>query len=117
MGGVSSSTCAVTFSDSGFIFDVPNMLSGKPTSASLQAVKKSDSSQKCVPGFAAGKRNVLFSRTYVSPGTGTEPVLVNGASVTNNTTVELNFDASALAPFGRALRRCRGVKPECQFHW
>lgn len=98
VGGVSSSTCAVTFSDSGFIFDVPNMLSGKPTSASLQAVKKSDSSQKCVPGFAAGKRNVLFSRTYVSPGTGTEPVLVNGASVTNNTTVELNFDASALAP-------------------
>lgn len=97
VGGVSGDNCTVAFADSGFILDVPNLLAAKPMAATIQAVKKSDSSQKCVPGFASGTRSVQFSRSYADPGTGSQPVLVNATAVTNATPVTLNFDATATA--------------------
>lgn len=91
-------SCTVNFVESGFIFDVPNTLAAKPTPATLRAVRKDDQTQACVPGFASGTRTVQFSRLYSDPGTGTQPVVVNGEAVTTNTPVTLNFDASASAP-------------------
>lgn len=98
-GGGLSTNCAVSFADSGFIFDVPNTLSAKPTNATIQAVKKSDSSQACVPGFASGTRTLQFTSSYTNPATGTLPVQVNGTAVTASpANVSLNFDATASAP-------------------
>ncbi len=98
-GGALSTNCAVNFADSGFIFDVPNTFSAKPVAATIQAVKKSDSSQACVPSFASGSRTLQFTRSYTTPNTGTQAVLVNniavGAVATN---VSLSFDANASAP-------------------
>lgn len=91
-------SCTVTFAASGFIFDVPNTLAAKPTPATLRAVRQDDHSQACVPGFASGTRTLAFSRLYSDPGTGTQPVVINGTAVTTNTPVTLNFDTAASAP-------------------
>lgn len=97
-GGALSTNCAVTFADSGFVFDVPNTLAAKPTAATLRAVKKDDATQACVPGFSNGIRSVQFSRSYTNPASGTLPVQVNGSAVTSNTDVSLSFDDTASAP-------------------
>lgn len=94
VGGVSAS-CAVTFSSSGFILDVPNLLANKPTAATLQAVKD-DGTQRCVPAWQ-GDRTVNFTRTYSNPATGTLPVQINGTTVTSNTPLTLSFDNTASA--------------------
>lgn len=98
-GGALSNNCVVNFADSGFIFDVPNTFSAKPVAATIQAVKKSNSSQTCVPGFASGSRTLQFSRSYTDPGAGTQPVLVNNIAIAAAATnLSLNFDATASAP-------------------
>ncbi|MGH8353922.1 MAG: DUF6701 domain-containing protein, partial [Pseudomonas sp.] len=98
VGGVSSS-CAVTFADSGFILEVPNLVAAKPTSASIRAVKKDDQTQACVAGFGGGTRTLQFSSAYSNPTTGTQPVSINGVAVgTAPSDVTLNFDAAASAP-------------------
>lgn len=95
VGGVSAS-CAVTFSSSGFILDVPNLLANKPTAATLQAVRD-DGSQRCVPAWQNVSRSVNFTRTYSNPATGTLPVQINGTTVTSNTPLTLSFDSTASA--------------------
>ncbi|MDP3845773.1 MAG: LamG-like jellyroll fold domain-containing protein [Pseudomonas sp.] len=98
-GGALSSSCTVPFADSGFIVTVPDMLAAKLTTGSIRAVKKNDATQACVPGFPSGARTVQFSSAYVSPNTGTQPVVVNGTAVTAAlTNVALDFDAAASAP-------------------
>ncbi len=94
-----STGCKINYADSGFLLTVPNLLAAKPTAATIQAVKKSDTSQACVPGFASGTRDVQFSSSYLSPASGTQPVFVNGTSVSATlSNVSLIFDAAARAP-------------------
>lgn len=98
IGGRLSSDCRVNFADSGFLLDVPNMIAGKTVEASLQAVRKDDKTQACVPGFAKGQRNVAFRAVYSDPATGTRPVLINETEVsTKPATVGLRFDDDARA--------------------
>lgn len=95
--------CALAFADSGFAFDVPNLTACKPSApVVISAVRKDDATQRCVPGFASGTRNVAFWSTYTNPISGTRPVLVNAAAVTGSspgTNVSLNFDVNAQASF------------------
>ena len=88
--------CDVVFADSGFIFDVPNLLAGKPQSGiTLQAVRKNPTTQICDPAFSSGTRTVQFTRAFSDPASGTQPVQVNGTAVTANTDVSLTFDVNA----------------------
>ncbi|HYQ37762.1 MAG TPA: DUF6701 domain-containing protein [Pseudomonas sp.] len=98
----STADCKVSFVDSGFIFDVPTLLAGKvQTGITLQAVRKDDSSQRCVPGFGPATRTLQFWSDYVDPGTGTLPVRVNGGAVSGSasapTSLSLSFDSTATA--------------------
>lgn len=94
-----TSGCKISYADSGFLLSVPNMLAAKPTAATIQAVKKSDTSQACVPGFASGTRTLKFSSSYLSPTSGTQSVIVNNTPVPAALTdLSLTFDASASAP-------------------
>ena len=96
----STANCEVVFADSGFVFDVPNMIAARPESGiALQAVKKDDRTQACVPGFDdGGKRTLQFSSSYVNPDTGTRQVVVNDTPVgASPTDIELTFDSEARA--------------------
>lgn len=91
-------TCELDFRDSGFIFDVPTLLAGKPSGPiQMQAVRTDDTTQTCAPAFS-GARTVQFWSDYVAPGTGSTQVEVNNSPVANaapGTPLNLNFDANA----------------------
>ncbi|NHT33756.1 MSHA biogenesis protein MshQ [Aeromonas hydrophila] len=99
-GGVlSSAACTLTFADSGFVFDVPDTYSNQPQTVAIKAVKKSDVTKQCVPGFANQSKSVKFWSSYVLP---TSNSFNSGMSVNNNligssqanaTALSLNFDA------------------------
>ncbi|WP_115720048.1 DUF6701 domain-containing protein [Gallaecimonas mangrovi] len=105
-GGTPSSSCNMTFADSGFVFDVPDFIANQgATGILLKAVKKDDTSQKCVPDFASTTKTVRFWSNYVDPLRAAKPVLrqvsVNGSSVGNQqsdaTGLSLAFNASGEA--------------------
>lgn len=95
----STANCEVVFADSGFVFDVPNLIAARPeTGIALQAVKTDDRTKACVPGFDGGTRTLQFNSSYVNPATGTRSVLVNGTPVgASPTDIELTFDSEARA--------------------
>ena len=99
-----SNSCDIAFADSGFIFDVPTQISGKPSTAvQISAVKKDDASQACVPAFANVSKNIGFWFNYSNPTSGTLPLSLNSTTLGSNaaspTPVSLNFDGNARATF------------------
>jgi MSHA biogenesis protein MshQ len=95
----STTSCRITYADSGLLLQVPNMLAAKPTAATISAVRKSDNALQCVPAFASVSRNVSFTSAYTNPSTGTQPVVVNGSNVRGTAvSMNLNFDATGTAP-------------------
>ena len=95
----STSDCTIAYADSGFIFNVPTLIAARPQSnIALRAVKKSDTSQACVPGFSNVTRNLNFNLTNVSPTSGTQPIIVNNSAVTSTpSTLSLAFDSTGSA--------------------
>lgn len=98
-GALSSAACTLTFADSGFVFDVPDTYSNQPQTVAIKAVKKSDVTKQCVPGFANQSKSVKFWSSYVSPasnnfnsGMSVNNTLI-GSSQANATAFALNFDA------------------------
>ncbi len=89
----STSGCKVTFLDSGFLVSVPNLIAGRPQSATIAAVRKDDRSQACVPAFANVSRTLGLATRYQNPSTGTRNVMLNGSA----TTATLAFDGSGVA--------------------
>lgn len=96
-----SANCTLNFADSGFIFDVPDLLANKPSgNVDLFAARKDDVSQRCVPAFASGTRTVQFWSGYSNPATGTLSLSVNSTAVAGSspgTGIALAFDANARA--------------------
>lgn len=96
----STADCRVYFADSGFVFDVPDLLAGKPhVNVALQAMRTEPGDpQRCVPGFGPATRTLQFWSEYVDPGTGSMPVHLNGAAIsTAPSSLTLNFDNTATA--------------------
>ncbi|WP_429048479.1 DUF6701 domain-containing protein [Aeromonas hydrophila] len=98
-GTPSAAACTLSFADSGFFFDVPDTYSNQPQTVAIKAVKKSDVTKLCVPGFANQSKSVKFWSSYISP---TSNNFNSGMSVNNNligssqanaTAFSLNFDA------------------------
>ncbi|WP_318841676.1 DUF6701 domain-containing protein [Aeromonas hydrophila] len=98
-GALSSAACTLTFADSGFVFDVPDTYSNQPQTVAIKAVKKSDVTKQCVPGFANQIKSVKFWSSYVSPASNiyNSRMSVNnsviGTSQGNATALSLSFDA------------------------
>ena len=99
-----SSDCLVSFAESGFIFNnlSPLLARKEKLDVELQAVRKDDLSDNCVPAFGPGTtRPVKLWSGYVLPNSGTQPVQVNGTPLSggaSGTTLELEFDEQAKAP-------------------
>lgn len=97
----STANCQIIFADSGFLFDVPNLLANKESAdIQLRAVRKDNSTQLCVPAFEAGTRRVQFWSGYSDPVTGSRPVQVNDTNVASSapgTDIDLAFGPGAQA--------------------
>ncbi|WP_290122051.1 DUF6701 domain-containing protein [Aeromonas salmonicida] len=66
-GTPSVAACTLSFADSGFFFDVPDTYSNQPQTVTIKAVKKSDVTKQCVPGFASQSKSIKFWGSYISP--------------------------------------------------
>ncbi|AMQ44722.1 MSHA biogenesis protein MshQ [Aeromonas veronii] len=66
-GTPSTAACTLNFADSGFFFDVPDTYSNQPQTVTIKAIKKSDVTKLCVPGFASQTKSVKFWSSYISP--------------------------------------------------
>ncbi|EIS3745328.1 MSHA biogenesis protein MshQ [Aeromonas hydrophila] len=99
VGTPSAAACTLNFADSGFFFDVPDTYSNQPQAVAIKAVKKSDVTKLCVPGFANQSKSVKFWSSYVSPASNNynSKISVNssviGTDLGSATLVPLAFDA------------------------
>ncbi|WP_429210919.1 DUF6701 domain-containing protein [Aeromonas veronii] len=66
-GTPSTAACTLNFADSGFFFDVPDTYSNQPQTVTIKAIKKSDVTKLCAPGFASQTKSVKFWSSYISP--------------------------------------------------
>ncbi len=66
-GTPSAAACTLNFADSGFFFDVPDTYSNQPQTVTIKAIKKSDVTKLCVPGFASQTKSVKFWSSYITP--------------------------------------------------
>jgi MSHA biogenesis protein MshQ len=94
-GGVCDAN--LNFADSGFLFDVPHHVAEVSQSVNVSAVKKSDNSLVCTPGFASVSRPITFKCSYTNPVTGTLPVRVAGAALNAANNVSAACDATGQA--------------------
>lgn len=98
-GTPSVAACTLSFADSGFIFDVPDTYSNQPQTVTIKAVKKSDVTKQCVPGFASQSKSIKFWGSYISPTSNlsNSKISVNnnvlGAGQETAVPVSLAFDA------------------------
>lgn len=98
-GTPSAAACTLNFADSGFFFDVPDTYSNQPQTVTIKAVKKSDVTKLCVPGFASQTKSVKFWSSYITPASNpyNSQMSINsstiGASQGAATPLSLVFDA------------------------
>ncbi len=88
-GALSNAACTVNFSDSGFVFDVPDKLAAKPIDVLIKAVKKDDITKRCVSAFASTPKNLKFWSSVVDrPSIASytpPPVTVNSRAIASTT--------------------------------
>ena len=102
---IPSSSCTLAYYDTGFIYSVPDITACQSSASfNIQAVRRDDTSQLCVPAFGNRTASLNLWTTYSNPNTGTEQIqLAHNATNTilatssPGTPVSLNFDANAQA--------------------
>lgn len=101
----SSTSCNLTFYDTGFIYNVPNLTSCNTSApVTVSAVRKDNTSQTCVPSFQNRTETINFWSTYSNPTTGSNQLTLNNgatnytvATSSPGTGVPLSFDNSGQA--------------------
>ncbi|QSR71289.1 DUF6701 domain-containing protein [Aeromonas jandaei] len=98
-GSPTAQACTFSFADSGFFFDVPDTYSNQPQTVTIKAVKKSDVTKQCVPGFASQTKSIKFWSSYITPANNpyNSQMSVNGSAIGASqgaaTPLSLAFDA------------------------
>lgn len=102
-GGAYSAVCDLTYADAGFVVSIPEFLSGRGDTATIQAVRKSDNSPQCVPAFANISKTLGIWSEYSLPSSGSlsayvsSPSVAVGQSSGTATSITAAFDGSGLA--------------------
>ncbi|MDF0751283.1 MshQ-like protein [Marinobacter sp. 71-i] len=105
-GNLSADNCTLEYVNSGLAFDVPDLISHKPSGqVQVRAVRRDDDTQECVPAFENVERGVQFWSTYINPDETNRPVsralAVDGVDVSGDsgapTTIDLSFGAGGVA--------------------
>jgi len=99
--------CIIDIRDSGFRIEVPDIIANKPDTATIQAVRKGESSERCVAdgGFAGKTKAVKFWSRYLDPDdasqVGDRPILLSGSAIAQSkaaaTAINTSFDHNAQA--------------------
>ncbi|MDF3124916.1 DUF6701 domain-containing protein [Rheinheimera sp. 1928-s] len=97
--------CIFTVADSGFVFDVQDMIANQSQNVLIRAVRKDNASQQCVPAFSNTTKPVKFWSGYIDPVAAGRPesrsVLLDTVAVAQSEvaaqTRNLNFNASGQA--------------------
>jgi MSHA biogenesis protein MshQ len=115
-----NANCRLTYADSGLLFDIPDKLANRPETIVVLAVKKSDSTQTCVPAFT-GDKTLSFWSGYLSPSsiTSGQSITVNGSSIgkssTSKTPITLSFDDEGKAPMTMNYADAGKVQLDAQY--
>ena len=105
-GALSAENCELLFFKSGLAFDVPDLISHRPSGpVQVRAVRQDDQTQACVPAFGDVTRVVQFSSAYVNPDADNRDVsrnvIVNSTPVSGDsnspTGIGLSFDGNGVA--------------------
>lgn len=94
-----NANCSLNFQDAAFLITVADHVAGLTQTAKIEAVKKSDTSNRCTPGFT-GARAVSLSCNYSNPTSGTLQLSIGGSKISCNapaTAVNLTFDSNGTA--------------------
>lgn len=99
----STANCQIKLRDSGFIFkELSPIIAGKEQPARIQAVRKDETTELCIPGFTEGvPRQIYFSAKYDEPISGTMSPIVAGTPLVPGgaaKSISLTFDVDASAP-------------------
>lgn len=90
--------CVLNFADSGFVFDVADMVANESQNVVISAVRKDNASQQCVPGFADVTKAVKLWSDYIDPVATARPesrsVLINTQPIAQT---EINAQVRNLA--------------------
>lgn len=98
-GTPSAAACTLNFADSGFFFDVPDTYSNQPQTVTIKAVKKSDLTQQCVPGFASQSKSIKFWSSYISPTSNPYNSAANANKISvNNSVIGTDLGSATLVP-------------------
>lgn len=82
-----AASCAMTFSDSGFVVTVPNHTSCTNATATIEAVQMGGTG-RCVPAYQNVTRPVGLSFAYTSPASGAQSInVLSGSNLAAITTV------------------------------
>ncbi|WP_052074599.1 DUF6701 domain-containing protein [Shewanella mangrovi] len=100
-----NSNCTLSFSEAGFIFDVPDKVAGRAAEVLIKAVKKDEQTQQCVSAFASVSKPIKLWSSVVSrpmiEGYVPPAVQVNALSISDDAAAPslqtLSFDASGQA--------------------
>jgi len=94
-----TASCAMTFSNSGFLVTVPNHTSCTNVTATIEAVQSAGPG-RCVPAYQNVTRAVNLYTSYANPANGTMAVTVSTGAVSTaapGTVHNLAFDANGTA--------------------
>ena len=94
IGGVENTSCSLNFVDSGFVFDIPDHVSGNVQSVILSAVKADDNSELCLPGFSNTQKEVVFSQSAQNPLSTSSRASINGIPLSESgQSIKLDFNS------------------------
>jgi MSHA biogenesis protein MshQ len=72
--GGAADDCIFTVADSGFVFNVQDMIANQSQNVVISAVRKDNASQQCVPAFASVPKQVKLWSDYINPVASGRPV-------------------------------------------
>ncbi len=79
-GLLNTASCTIEFAKSGFILDIPDEFSNKPSKNILVKAVKDGGGQQCIPAFKNERKSLAFWSDYIAPSTGTKNISVKSGS-------------------------------------
>ncbi|WP_217555417.1 DUF6701 domain-containing protein [Vibrio metschnikovii] len=122
-GAYSAQNCSLTFSDSGFIIDVPHAYANQLVTGTITALSKGDNPKQCIPSFASVDKDVSLWSKYLIPSGGqgflAMNVVVDGSAISNNSESpshrSLYFDQNGQAEFELTYREAGSLALHASF--